>query len=353
MAQLNGRCDRPVAAIEDGGFRDSALQPLGLSHKILPMPRSSEGACPMARLRITAVVTVVLLSVVSARAELQISPAVISLDRPEGSQQILVTEVEGDRRRDVTREARYEIAAPAIARIAADGLLRPVTEGTTQLTVKFGDKTLNVPITVSGLQKPVPVSFSYEVLPLLTKGRCNAGGCHGKAEGQNGFKLSLFGFDAAADHDAIFKEAKGRRLTLTNPAASLMLLKGTATMPHGGGRKIEPNSPAEHRLRRWIAEGAEFVIPPSDGKPVERQVVGIEVEPAQVVIAANGTQQLRVTAIDDAGGKAAVRRSRPITSRTPRTSPTSTRVDSCKPATYRARPRFSCDISATSPCAEP
>ncbi|RLT01345.1 MAG: DUF1549 domain-containing protein [Planctomycetota bacterium] len=257
----------------------------------------------MARLRITAVVTGVLLSVVSARAELQISPAVISLDRPEGSQQILVTEVEGDRRRDVTREARYEIAAPAIARIAADGLLRPVTEGTTQLTVKFGDKTLNVPITVSGLQKPVPVSFSYEVLPLLTKGRCNAGGCHGKAEGQNGFKLSLFGFDAAADHDAIFKEAKGRRLTLTNPAASLMLLKGTATMPHGGGRKIEPNSPAEHRLRRWIAEGAEFVIPPSDGKPVERQVVGIEVEPAQVVIAANGTQQLRVTAIDDAGGK--------------------------------------------------
>ncbi len=279
----------------------------------------------MARLRIAAVVTGVLLSVGSVMAELQVSPAVISLDRPEGSQQILVTEVEGDRRRDVTREARYEIAAPAVASIAADGLLRPASEGTTQLTVKLGDKSLNVPITVSGLQKPVPVSFSYEVVPILTKGRCNAGGCHGKAEGQNGFKLSLFGFDAAADHDAIFKEAKGRRLTLTNPAASLLLLKGTATTPHGGGRKIEPNSPAEHRLRRWIAEGATFNVTgerggvsppvttpgagttggltPPRSPDVERQVVGIEVEPAQVVIAANGTQQLRVTAIDDLGGK--------------------------------------------------
>lgn len=255
----------------------------------------------MDRLRIAAVVTGVFLSIASARAELQVSPAVISLDRPEGSQQILVTDVEGDRRRDVTREARYEIAAPNIVTIAADGLLRPASEGTTQLTVKFGDKSLNVPITVTGLQTPAPVSFTYEVQPILTKGRCNSGGCHGKAEGQNGFKLSLFGFDYAADHDAVFKEAKGRRLNLTDPAASLLLLKGTATMPHGGGRKIEPGSAAEHRLRRWIAEGASFV--PTGANAVERQVVGIEVEPAQVVIAANGSQQLRVTAIDDAGGR--------------------------------------------------
>lgn len=255
----------------------------------------------MARLRIAAVVTGVLLSFASARAELQVSPAVISLDRPEGSQQILVTEVEGERRRDVTREAQYQIAAPNIASLATDGLIRPAGEGTTQLTVKFGDKTLNVPITVSGLRNPVPVSFVNEVQPILTKGRCNSGGCHGKAEGQNGFKLSLFGFDAEADHDAIFKEAKGRRLSLIDPKTSLLLLKGTATVPHGGGRKIELGSAAEQRLRRWIAEGAAFV--PAGGTAVGRQIVGIEVEPAQVVIAANGSQQLRVTAIDDAGGK--------------------------------------------------
>lgn len=244
---------------------------------------------------------VLILSGFAQAAELQVSPTAISLDRPEASQQVLVTEVEGERRRDVTREARFEIAAPAIVSISTDGLLRPATEGTTQLTVKFGDKSVSVPITVSRLQNPVPVSFVNEVQPILTKGRCNSGGCHGKAEGQNGFKLSLFGFDAATDHDALFKEAKGRRLTLTDPAASLLLLKGTATMPHGGGRKIEPGSAAEQRVRRWIAEGASFV--PAGGTAVERQIVGIEVEPAQVVIAANGSQQLRVTAIDDAGGK--------------------------------------------------
>lgn len=255
----------------------------------------------MARLRIAAVVTGVLLSLAPARAELQVSPAVISLDRPEGSQQILVTEVEGDRRRDVTRGAQYQIATPNVAGIAADGLIRPTGEGTTQLTVKFGDKSVNVPITVTRLLNPVPVSFVNEVQPILTKGRCNSGGCHGKAEGQNGFKLSLFGFDAVADHDAVFKEAKGRRLSLTDPKTSLLLLKGTATVPHGGGRKIEPGSAAEQRLRRWIAEGASFI--PAAGTSVERQIVGIEVEPAQVVIAANGSQQLRVTAIDDEGGK--------------------------------------------------
>ena len=164
------------------------------------------------------------LGISCAQAELQVSPTAISLDRPEASQQILVTEVDGERRRDVTREARYEIATPTVATITADGLIRPTGEGTTPLSVKFGDKTVTLPIAVSGLQHPVPVSFSYEVVPILTKGRCNAGGCHGKAEGQNGFKLSLFGFDAAADHEAIFKEAKGRRLNLTNPPASLLLL---------------------------------------------------------------------------------------------------------------------------------
>jgi hypothetical protein len=252
-------------------------------------------------LRNTVLIVILSLRSVAAAADLQVSPATISLNRPEASQQILVTEIDGERRRDVTREARFEISAPAVASIGADGLLRPVSEGAAQLVVKFGDKSVNVPITVSGLQNPVPVSFTYEVQPILTKGRCNSGGCHGKAEGQNGFKLSLFGFDYAADHDAVFKEAKGRRINLTDPGSSLLLLKGMATMPHGGGRKIEPGSAAEHRLRRWIAEGASFV--PTGGSAVERQIVGIEVEPAQVTIAANGSQQLRVIAIDDAGGK--------------------------------------------------
>ena len=39
------------------------------------------------------------------------------------------------------------------------------------------------------------VSFDLDVLPILTAHGCNAGACHGKQRGQNGFQLSLLGFD--------------------------------------------------------------------------------------------------------------------------------------------------------------
>ena len=57
---------------------------------------------------------------------------------------------------------------------------------------------------------------------------CNAGGCHGKQSGQNGFKLSLFGFDTDFDYHALVTEARGRRVMVTAPEKSLLLLKGTA-----------------------------------------------------------------------------------------------------------------------------
>lgn len=232
-----------------------------------------------------------------ASAELRVSPREIRLDRPESSQQILVTEVQGTQLRDVTREVTWEFDASGVASITADGLLQPHREGTCQLVARHGTAEVRVPVVVSGLLQPPPVSFQFEVLPILTKGRCNSGGCHGKAEGQNGFKLSLFGFDAATDHDALLKEGKGRRVLLTDPERSLLIQKGTAQVPHGGGLKIERDSPAHQRLRRWIAAGAEFEV------PGERRIVGIEIEPAEIVLTANATQQLRVTAIDDAGGR--------------------------------------------------
>ncbi len=230
-----------------------------------------------------------------ARAQLSVSPTAILLDRPEASQQLLITVQEGELRRDVTREVKYEVRPPAVVAIGADGLIQPLAEGTSQVIVRHGALVMEVPVTVSNLQQPVPVSFVHEIQPILTKARCNSGGCHGKAEGQNGFKLSLLGFDEAFDHDSIVKEGKGRRVVLTAPERSILLRKATAAVPHGGGQKIEQGSPQYRRLLRWISAGAPSTVPD------ERQVIGIEVEPAQVVIAANGSQQLRVTAVDDAG----------------------------------------------------
>src|SRR5262245_48489553 len=139
-------------------------------------------------------------------AQLKVSPDTVRLDKPESSQQLLVTEPQGGLQRDVTREVRYEVQPPLVVSVDADGLVHPLAEGSTRLVVRRGSQQLEVPITVQGLQKPAPVSFAREITPVLTKGRCNSGGCHGKAEGQNGFKLSLLGFDAAADYEAIVEE---------------------------------------------------------------------------------------------------------------------------------------------------
>lgn len=232
-----------------------------------------------------------------ARAELRVSPSSIQLDRPEGSQQLLVTDQQGAQQRDVTRDVKYEVRPPVLVRVDADGLIHPLAEGTTKLVVRHGGIESEIPVTVSGLLQPVPVSFVHEVLPILTKARCNSGGCHGKAEGQNGFKLSLFGFDAGFDHDALVNESRGRRVVLAQPNRSLLLRKGAAEVPHGGGRKIEPGSPQYRRLLRWVASGAPLSV------PNEQPVVGIEVEPALVDMQAGESRQLRVTAIDAQGGK--------------------------------------------------
>src|SRR5919202_877179 len=100
-----------------------------------------------------------------------------------------------------------------------------------------------------------PVTYERDVLPILTRAGCNAGACHGKARGQNGFQLSLLGFDSDFDFAAIAKEGRGRRGFPASPRDSLLLLKATATIPHGGGRRLDPQGEAYAVLSRWIEQG--------------------------------------------------------------------------------------------------
>src|SRR5262245_52547451 len=82
---------------------------------------------------------------------------------------------------------------------------------------------------------PTPtISFARVVVPALTKLGCNSGACHGSFQGRGGFRLSLFGFDPAADYDAIVIESRGRRLFPAAPDKSLLLLKPTAQIAHEG-----------------------------------------------------------------------------------------------------------------------
>ena len=103
--------------------------------------------------------------------------------------------------------------------------------------------------------------FENEIQPLLTRYGCNSGGCHGKASGQNGFKLSLFGFDTQADYEEIVEHGRGRRVNVATPEQSLLLLKSIGAVPHGGGVRINPTSEAYNLLRQWIADGAPAASP--------------------------------------------------------------------------------------------
>ncbi|MBI1313921.1 DUF1553 domain-containing protein [bacterium] len=240
----------------------------------------------------------------NARAQ-TVSPERIILDRPEASQQMLVqtpaeqSSTGESRQRDVTRQSRFLIEPPGIATIDDRGLVRPLADGHAQLLIdsNAAGARQSVPIDVSGMTHPQPVSFRNEVMAILTKARCNTGGCHGKAEGQNGFKLSIFGFDVQSDFEAIAQESRGRRVTPLTPEQSLLYLKGSARIPHGGGRRIEPESYRDRLLMRWIREGAMLDAAGSD----VARVVRIEIEPSAQILLAGESQQIRVTAINADG----------------------------------------------------
>lgn len=237
------------------------------------------------------------------QADLLVQPDAIVLDRPEASAQILISQSDSNQLiLDVTRVAHVEISDPTIASIDSSGLILPRSNGETEIVIRHEGQQQRIPIEVTDMLAPVPVSFRREVIPVLTKARCNSGGCHGKAEGQNGFKLSVFGFNAAEDHAAIVLEGRGRRVALTAPEQSLLIRKGVASVPHGGGQKIQPESYQYDLLARWLAEGARF----DQSEESEDQIVAIEVQPEMRNLPVGGAQQLRVVAINSRGDRRCV-----------------------------------------------
>ncbi|MEC9008195.1 MAG: DUF1549 domain-containing protein, partial [Planctomycetota bacterium] len=246
-------------------------------------------------MRLTPFLAIVLLcSLDAGAADVVVRPERVDLNSPEDSVQVLVETTSGGRLADRTREAKWSVADAAIARVDATGMVIPLANGQTQLVISLDGGERRIPVHVGGVIRPRPLSFQEDVIPILTKARCNSGGCHGKAEGQNGFKLSVFGFDPQADHDALTKEKRGGRVSLAVPAGSLLLTKGAAVVPHGGGRKLEPAGRRYQRLRRWIAEGARFDVP-------GRVCTSIRVDPPQRLMGARQGQQLRVIATDAEG----------------------------------------------------
>ncbi|MBN9121418.1 MAG: DUF1549 domain-containing protein [Planctomycetes bacterium] len=132
--------------------------------------------------------------------------------------------------------------------------------------------------------------FENDILPILSRHGCNSSGCHGKAEGQGGFKLSVFASDPDADYTALTKEGRGRRVFPARPEESLLLRKGTGRTAHGGGTKLPFGGEDYRTLRDWIAAGMPV------GSPDAPRLVSLRVEPVERVMSQKGEQQLKVFA---------------------------------------------------------
>lgn len=223
-------------------------------------------------------------------AELSIIPPEVRLTGPHATQRIVVLEVEkGHVTREVTSEAKLSVGDPKV--VLLDGaLISAAGDGETTIIAEHGGRRATVKVHVDKTQEPFTYSFGNHVIPVLTRLGCNSGACHGALAGKGGFKLSLRGYAPGDDHFVLTRQALSRRVNRVEPAHSLMLLKPTLALPHGGGQRMEVGSREYHVLADWIASGA----PAPNAK--DAKIESLVVLPVEAILRPKDSLQMVVRA---------------------------------------------------------
>ena len=190
---------------------------------------------------------------------------------------IVIVRMKDESTHDVTRQAKVTLADPSLAVLQAT-TLTPKKDGATTLRIEYRGFSTEIPVTVKDAEKPRRISFQLDVMPVLTAAGCNTGSCHGSARGQDGFHLSLFGYDPKGDHFRLTTEMAGRRINNAIPEESLLVTKALGSVPHTGGKLIKPDSASYQTLVAWIRDGAKY-----DEETIA-QPTGIEVRPKEIVM---------------------------------------------------------------------
>ncbi|MGO9262317.1 MAG: DUF1553 domain-containing protein [Bryobacteraceae bacterium] len=269
----------PFRAVWGGRAGDSPAQVRRWQANRLPHhSRALWGAC------------VLLLAPPAFAQSLAVLPPTVELTGPEARQQLLAEATAGDHQEDWTRDAEWSSSDPKIATVDGHGVVLPAGDGQAQITARAKGRTATASVRVEGSHAPFQWSFRNHVIPVMTKMGCNQGACHGALAGKNGFKLTLRGYDPLADYDTLTRQSVGRRVSLAEPAASLVLLKPSFAVPHGGGKRFAKDSLEYRVIEEWIAAGAP---PPTDK---DAQIAGLEVFPAAALLAPEAEQQIVVRA---------------------------------------------------------
>src|SRR5437762_1491808 len=244
------------------------------------------------------IVALLLFAAVSASAVPR-NPVKLSLEPSDpllfgrGSKQMLIAiaRYSDGSEEDVTSKARFQSGKPAVATVDENGLVTAESNGGAVLRVMYRGLSASTTALVQRAEGPPPPSFNADVMPVLTKIGCNSGSCHGALNGQNGFKLSLFGYEPKNDYEMIVHKQDGRRLSLSDPEKSLLLLKPTFQVKHGGGKRFPKDSPDYITLLNWIRNGANSV------PEQERRMVALSVNPpSNILLGKESKRRLLVTA---------------------------------------------------------
>ncbi|MFO0964814.1 MAG: DUF1553 domain-containing protein [Gemmataceae bacterium] len=204
--------------------------------------------------------------------KLEFTPTSIELKHPFDYRQLLITATldNGDRV-DATRMAAFK--TPAQVKVSEQGLVRPAADGAGVLNFTVAGQPGAIPVKVSGQKEKYEVSFIRDIMPAMSRMGCNAGTCHGSAQGKNGFQLSLRGYDPVMDHRSLTDDLAGRRFNRAAPEKSLMLMKPAGAVPHVGGVLTQPGQPYYEMIRTWIAQGVKLDL-------AAPKITSIEIQPS-------------------------------------------------------------------------
>lgn len=240
----------------------------------------------------------------AAEVTIHVLPASVKLDGPRATRQLIVTaRTAKGSEFDLTPEARYTVENPDIVAVSDSGFVEPLKNGTTAIVVEAKQQKVRVPVVVTNADRDQPVSYYREFIAALNVGGCNSGACHGTPSGKNGFKLSLRGYDPEDDYLQLTRDIFGRRTSRLSPDESLIWLKGTGQVPHGGGRRFGEDSVPGRILYTWLAQG----MPKETA--TEKTIARVEVLPGDRVLRQpSNRQQLAVIAHFSDGSSADVTR---------------------------------------------
>ena len=224
-------------------------------------------------------------------ADLAILPQAIVL-RGQGSRQQLIVETVGAGSYIGSRTGTSAFASsnPDVATVDAAGVVVAVGDGRALITARDGALAASTVVEVDRASAPYPLTFRNHVVPVLTRAGCNSGPCHGALSGKNGFKLTLRGYDPEVDYLTLTRQASARRINRVEPGRSLMLLKPTLAVSHGGGKRFAPRSPEYRVIADWIAAGTPA---PADWDPA---MTNLEVFPSAARLQPGDEQPIVVRA---------------------------------------------------------